>query len=144
MRKRRSKSRLRTRSEGALDRQTRPDVDALETTSRMGKRPVRRSATLLSRSAPRRALSDSWAPRNRLPDGSRNRRNTLPTRRKITADARLPTARLFTPERDGLASPKETKLGACAARKETRRSVIIATGYGGRNGVRDYDKRRKC
>lgn len=42
------------------------------------------------------------------------------------------------------ASGDQTRPGLCTRKKAARRAVIIATGYGGKNGFRDYKPKEIC
>ncbi len=74
-----------------------------------------------------------------LPDG-RYRMRPLPKR---PAD-RL-SKRVVSPHRRNEATRRAAATKrVCAAKKQERRAVIIATGYGGRNGFTDYNRRKSC
>jgi hypothetical protein len=61
---------------------------------------------------------------------------TTPTRRRV--QKRL----VSTQSRDD--ATRRRPAPPCAVSKQTRRAVIIATGHGGRNNVKEYRRHKKC
>lgn len=93
---------------------------------------VHRSADPYSRRA-----RTSW-----LSPGLLDRRDPVRQSRK-TARKGMPSGLVLASRRDGDA-PKNEATKVCARRKASRRAVIIATGYGGRNGFRRRKEARSC
>lgn len=89
----------------------------------------------------------SSLPRRRRVQKLQTRNGLRPTavrpRRGRTATPRLSTSLVPTRARNADA-PRKKAVGICKQAKETRRSVIIANGFGGKNAVRQYSKRRTC
>lgn len=109
------------------------------------KRPVRRwKPTPLPEKRHTETLPGKRLTRDPMPDRLRVRRTTLLPRERAPGVIGLPPPVLRESRSREHASKDSTKPTACTRRKEERRSVIIATGHGGRNGVRDYKPRRKC
>lgn len=81
---------------------------------------------------------------NVMLSGLRNRRKKMQPR-KGSPTAGLSKSVVLTPSRDGRTDASKTSpAGLCARRRNSRRAVVIATGYGGRNGVTDYRRHEKC
>lgn len=57
---------------------------------------------------------------------------------------RLPRAILSAPRRDDRQVQESARTKICVQRKRRRRSVIIAQGYGGKNGFKNYRKHNAC
>jgi chemotaxis response regulator CheB len=79
---------------------------------------------------------------NRLPDRILDRRTRLSPQRSTRP--RLSNTVLQVRRTDENASARQTTRSVCTRKKEARRAVIIATGNGGINGVRNYKKHRRC
>lgn len=90
-----------------------------------------------------RRVASSWQTRNQLRDPTRIRRARVLSQRGRTR-ARLSPALMPVRRSNENASRNETTRSVCTRKKQARRAVIIATGYGGRNGRRDYRQRSKC
>lgn len=129
----------------------------------------RRSSTRAGpeRAAPARARAERYTRRQRSSDEpaslerrrdptlSRRTRTQRMQRRFLDRGAAL-RSRRGTATKSGLPkrllpartlnedAPSGKAAGVCRRAKETRRSVIIATGYGGVNGFRDYKRRKSC
>jgi len=116
-------------------------VDRPRTTLRA--RPGRRrlaSLTLRGRSSPGPRIA-----RDRLPDGLLYRRDSLRgNAERRSTNKGLPTSVLSLRRRDENASDNQTTRSVCTRKKATRRAVLIATGYGGINGARQYKEHKKC
>lgn len=65
-------------------------------------------------------------------------------RRAVGAKRRLSPGVLPALRRDASQKDQQVSRRVCARAKQERRAVIIATGYGGRNGARDYARRKSC
>ena len=97
---------------------------------------------------------------SRIPERSRNSQtprrtdNELRTRTRFrrtrvrasgkTAARGLPAGSLSLRRDNENASEKQTTPRVCTRTKATRRAVIIAKGYGGRNGFKDYKQHKRC
>lgn len=79
---------------------------------------------------------------NILQNRARDRRNIL--RKSSTTTRRLPAGVVPARPRYEDASTRKTTQSVCARKKQTRRAVIKATGYGGRNGFKNYKDQQSC
>lgn len=129
----------RTRAK-AVSRQPQPRVHTQ-------RRPSEFRVTRAARSGSKRragAFADTSVRRtSRVSSRLRDRRARVLASRKTAATKRVPSSVVST-LRAHEDAPRKSAAKACTRRKETRRAVIMATGYGGRNGVRRYAKRRPC
>lgn len=108
--------------------------------------------TVYTRSA-RRRLSD-FPERSRRSASARQARDELPVRpgkrRNKMRQSRQGAARGLSPVALSLrrnnenASDLQTTRSVCTRKKATRRAVIIANGYGGINGFKDYKPNKRC
>jgi len=112
----------------------------LPTRRRTRETPVRKKFTDWSSAFAR--IEKLEIPRNNVPRRLLDRRASVSTRTPRATKFRLPTTPVPPPRRDE--EPNKSKATPCAGKKQERRSVILATGHGGRNRVKDYDKWRKC
>lgn len=104
--------------------------------------PSRRRVRRLDKTPERsRSLIRESLTRNRLPDRLRDRRDNLHGRKPVIG---LPSAVLQERRLNENASRQKTTRSVCTRKKETRRAVIVANGYGGINNVRDYRSHQKC
>lgn len=76
-------------------------------------------------------------------DRIRNRRDPVQTSRK-TAARGLPEPALSLVKTNAIAHRKQMPATPCARKKQERRAVIIAKGFGGINRARQYRSHRKC
>lgn len=147
--------RRKSRSTGARARKysgpARQGPRAVPGTRRSTPRRETRTSPLVSSRRSHRRLSGTPEPsaglaltrrrRDGLPDRLRNRRAALYAQRRTREG--LPLGVLSTRRPDENASSGKTRRSLCTRKKAARRHMIIATGYGGRNGVRTYKKERK-
>ena len=77
-------------------------------------------------------------------DGLLDGGTTLQVRQNRTPSRRMPRGILPPRSLDASTRRMATTQGVCAAKKDTRRGVLIATGYGGVNGFRNYRKHSRC
>lgn len=79
--------------------------------------------------------------RNRLSTQRRDRRDPLQSQRRLVKGL----SPMVLPERKphANATSKSSRQSLCARKAKARRAVIIATGYGGINGVRTYKRRNQ-
>lgn len=80
---------------------------------------------------------------NELSRRHRDRREALRQHRQ-RARTRLSSSPMSLRRYNENASRNKTTRSVCARKKEARRGVIIATGYGGINGARNYKRRKTC
>lgn len=90
----------------------------------------------------RRNTEDSATRRNEMPHKPRQRRADLRAQRR--ARRRLPATGLPVRRVNENASDKQTTRSVCTRKKQARRAVVIANGYGGRNNARKYRRHTKC
>lgn len=90
----------------------------------------------------RRTLIGAGVAGDGMPTGHRQRRANLQSQRKPRSG--LSPASLSLRRTDAPASRVETTRSVCTRKKEARRAVIIATGYGGINNQTNYRKRKSC
>lgn len=104
------------------------------------RRSARQTRTIVSR-----GRRDQSPRRNRdeLQTGRKHRRANLRTSRENTA-RRLPRSSLPVFRRNENASDPQTTRSVCTRKKQARRAVIIATGYGGVNNQRNYRRHKQC
>lgn len=67
-----------------------------------------------------------------------------PLRRKPSTKPRLQESLLPARHRNEDASSSKTGHRQCAQKKQKRRAVILAAGFGGRNNFRNYKEHRSC
>ncbi len=79
--------------------------------------------------------------RNQLPDGVRHPGVLV---RKKRATGRLPQRLVPLRRNNENASDNQTTRSVCTRKKASRRAVIIANGYGGRNGYKSYRPHSSC
>lgn len=79
---------------------------------------------------------------NKMPVGHRNRRNSMHSQRQPQIG--LPSSLLPTRYPNENASNNKTTRSVCTRKKAARRHMIIATGYGGKNGFTDYKEDKSC
>lgn len=142
---RRSKSR---RSERNLRRSRRTAARSRRVVQKQPTNVERRSAAAqaIRRRAIRRSRDDveSSSKRRDLRKAGLLDRRVVMQESKKPAGRRLSLAPLPVAKRNANAQ-RETMLATpCARKKTARRAVIIAMGYGGKNGFRNYKEQRKC
>lgn len=81
---------------------------------------------------------------NGLHSGLRHRGTAVLARSKSAPARRLPQSVLSSRSLHENASSRKTTRGVCTRKKQERRAVIIATGYGGINNARNYRRQKKC
>lgn len=99
-----------------------------------------------------RRLSEDTSPDPRRSPGKVRSRDEMPGERRYRGDrmrrskagAGLQATRLQMLRPRRTASRKATTPGVCTSKKETRRAVIIANGYGGINNARNYRRHERC
>lgn len=79
--------------------------------------------------------------RDNLPRGLLHRGTAVPALPRAKKSRLPPT---FLPLSRRNEKTNQSKATPCARKKETRRSVIIATGHGGINKARNYRKQKPC
>lgn len=103
----------------------------------------RASRPVLGTAKPSRSIKTSRPTRNRLPDRPSDRpKNMLrdrPAKRQGLSSGTLQIRRA-----NENASGQQTRQSLCTRTKQTKRAVIIATGYGGINNQRNYRSRKPC
>lgn len=77
-----------------------------------------------------------------MPSARRNRRSDLQSRRGPRKG--LSSVMVSLRRTDENASALQTRRSLCTRKKQARRSVIIATGYGGINGYTNYRRQKSC
>lgn len=142
MRRRRS-SRSRSRKTSRAQPRSQGQSLVLPTRSRLARsaRPTFIPEGLPPRKSVRRKTR--VLTRDQVRAGLRDRRNKMLARKKATRSPGLSAALVPSRRTDADARSRPSKL-RCARKKEVRRAVIIATGHGGRNGVRNYRRQQKC
>lgn len=82
--------------------------------------------------------------RDEVPAKRRHRRDPVRSSLQPAKPSRLPTSVLRRRNYPENASQKKTTRSVCTRKKQTRRAVIIANGYGGINNVRNYRRHETC
>lgn len=123
-------------------RATRRDTSRLPTTTSRAVRSRRSVRRVLTSSEPSVGLTLARKDRDKMPSRRRNRRAGMSTRR--LTDEGLPAGILSLRRSNENASANQTRRSLCTRKKAARRHMIIATGYGGRNGVKNYRRQDKC
>lgn len=143
MRKRKRKSIAAKRRSSRADIGTRRDTTRLQAATAKRVRTRRTKRRVLSGAEPGGYPLIERKRRDRVPDrlGER-RRGDL--RRNRRARQGLSPVLVSVRRTDENASGRQTTRSVCTRKKAARRAVIIATGYGGRNGARRYKRQEKC
>lgn len=103
------------------------------------RRPLDR---IRSRTERRRRTIVSRTLRDDVPGQRQFRRDDLQPRRRSRSGLPATTLSLRRPNEN--ASREKTSGKLCTRKKEVRRAVIMATGYGGINNARNYRKHEQC
>lgn len=138
------------RSTAAKRRNSRKNQEARPNTTR--RRPEQARSVLARRTTGR--LSDSLirgrrteGPRkitDRVLDRHRDRRAPLRPQLETSRQKRLSGSSMPVRRDNAYASARQTRQSLCTRKKAARRAVIIATGHGGINNVRNYRRQSKC
>lgn len=139
---RRTERRTRSFSKRAV-RKARRSTSRGEDTRKSGALRARRNKRVVPDvSERRRRPGRKRETRNEVSRRDSDRRPAVRTQR--TTARRLSPGGLFLGRRNENASSRKTTRSVCTRKKAARRAVIIASGYGGRNGARNYKRHESC
>lgn len=124
-------NRLHTSGRGEA-RRTTPSVLARPTRSR-----IHTSSRTLRSLESQRRIRDQLQPRHR-------KRRTPMSRPRQATQRGLPTGSMPLRRTNENASDQQTTRSVCTRTKDAKRAVILALGYGGKNGYTNYSNHRKC
>lgn len=142
MRSRSRKSTGRRTRGSSVSRRAGRTAPRRQPTAREPLRPRRSNRYVFDTAERRRPAQRSRPSRDTVPVRKRDRRNRL--RSSERTRRRLSPLAVSARRTNENASDSQTTRSVCTRKKATRRAVIIATGYGGRNGARNYSRRKSC